>query len=135
MVGHTPLMALHIQSTLITMLLLLGLLWNKKRTRHITLMSCAIIWDIALIIQIEWNLKAIEKAMQFTKNTFLLNIHVSLAILTVLLYFCMVYTGLRLLKGCSNMRPLHKKLGLTTITLRLLVFATSFFIVNSSRTL
>ena len=94
-------------------------------------MALAIFWDILLVAQIELNRGAINKATQLSQNTLLLNIHVAMAILTVLLYGTMIYTGRKLLKGDNSYRTRHKKLGLTTLGLRLMVYATSFFVVSS----
>ena len=119
-----------LQSTLIVMLLILGLLLRKQRNKHVKIMLLAIFWDLILVAQIELNRGAISKAAQFSHNPLLLNIHVALALFTVLLYGIMIYSGCRLLKGHTPLRPLHKRLGLTTFGLRLLVYATSFFVAN-----
>ncbi|MAF76812.1 MAG: hypothetical protein CME60_01530 [Halobacteriovoraceae bacterium] len=94
-------------------------------------MLTAIIWDILLILQIELNRSAIAKASKAVSNTMILNIHVSLAVLTVLFYFAMLYTGKKFIGGDSSIRPLHRKLGWTTVALRILTFATSFFAVSA----
>ena len=94
------------------------------------IMSLAIIWDLILVGQIELNRGVVIKAIQFTQNTFLLNIHVSIALLTVLLYGVMIYTGRKLLKGEVSLRPVHRRFGLTTLGFRFFVYITSFFIVR-----
>ena len=122
--------ALQLQSTLIVMLFFLGLLLRRQRNQHIKVMLLAIFWDLILIAQIELSRGAVGKAVQFSRNALLLNIHVALALFTVLLYTIMIYSGYRLFKGKTSLRPMHKRLGFTTFGLRLLVYATSFFVAN-----
>ena len=120
-----------IQSFLILSTMTLGVYLRKKRSVHIKLMATAIIWDILLILQIELTRSAIIKASKAMTNTMMLNVHVSLAVLTVLFYLAMIYTGRKFLKGDNSLRPLHKKLGWTTWCLRILTFATSFWAVSA----
>ena len=118
-----------IQSTIIVLLMILGILKRKNRKFHVRTMSTVIIWDIVLILQIELSRDAVYKAVTVNDNSNILNFHVSLAISTVLLYFAMIYTGRKFLKDPS-MRPLHGRLGRTAFALRLLTYITSFFIVK-----
>lgn len=131
MTNQTTAIIFQIQSFLILSLILIGVYFRKHRKTHIKFMLTAIIWDILLILQIELNRNAIAKASKAVSNTMILNIHVSLAVLTVLFYFAMLYTGKKFIGGDSSIRPLHRKLGWTTVTLRILTFATSFFAVSA----
>lgn len=88
------------------------------------------IWDVLLILQIELSRSAILKASKALTNTTLLNIHVSIAVATVILYAFMVYTGRALLNGKNEFRQKHKVLGYTTLAMRLLTFVTSFWAVT-----
>jgi uncharacterized membrane protein YozB (DUF420 family) len=119
-----------IQSTLIVMLLIFGVLKRKNRKLHIRTMLTAIIWDIFLVLQIELTRGAINKASQVTENPMLLNIHVSLAMTTVLLYFAMLFTGNKLKKGFESVRTQHMILGYTTFIIRMLTYITSFGAVS-----
>jgi len=116
-----------IQSGLILTLMLFGVWNHKKRSLHVKTMSTVIAWDILLVLQIELTRSAVAKASQALTNTVLLNIHVSFAITTVVLYFFMIYTGRKLIKGNISFRKKHKVLGKTVVVLRILTFATSFF--------
>ncbi len=118
-----------IQSALIVLLISFGVYKRRKRQVHVKVMGISIIWDILLILQIELNRGAIAKASQAIHNTMWLNIHVSIAVTTVFLYFGMIYTGRRLLKGDNLIRPMHKKLGWTTYGMRILTLITSFVAV------
>ena len=90
-------------------------------------MLTVIIWDILLVLQIELNRGAVAKAVKVVSNRMILNIHVGLALSTVLIYFAMLYTGGKVLKNNLSYRKKHKWLGLLTVTLRLLTYMTSFF--------
>ena len=120
---------LQIQSALILGLMFYGVSKRKQRNLHVKIMSSAIAWDILLILQIELSRSAVAKASKAMVNPMWLNIHVSIAILSVLFYFAMVYTGTRMLKNDQTIRKLHRKLGVTTLILRTLTFLTSFMAV------
>jgi len=132
MTTETTALIFQIESFLILSLILIGVYLHKKRRVHVRIMLTAIVWDILLILQIELNRGAVAKAAKAVSNTMILNIHVTLALLTVLFYFAMLYTGKKLLGGDNEIRPLHQKLGWTTVVLRSLTFITSFFAVSHS---
>jgi pyrimidine operon attenuation protein/uracil phosphoribosyltransferase len=116
-----------IQSALILGLMLFGIYIKRQKKLHVRTMSAAMIWDILLILQIELSRSAIKTASTTADNTVMLNIHVSIAITTVLLYGAMVYTGRSLLNGNNQIRAKHRLLGFTTVTMRVLTFITSFW--------
>lgn len=121
-----------LQSTIIVLLLLLGIYYRKKRKTHVRIMSLVIGWDLLLILQIELSRHAIEKASEaMTATPGILVVHICFALSTVLLYFAMIYTGRRLLKGQIEIKSLHQLLGWSTLIMRLLTYATSFFAVNN----
>lgn len=113
------------QSFLIVGLLLFGVYHRKTRFKHVRIMKTAIIWDLLLVAQIELSRQAIATASKVTANPLILNIHVSLAVSTVLLYFVLFYTGSKLNKGDESIRKWHKPLGFTTLTIRILTLITS----------
>lgn len=117
------------QSLIIVVMMLIGIVVHRRRSLHVKIMSSVIIWDILLILQVELGRKAIMKASQAMTNPALLNIHVSIAVSTVLLYIVMIITGRKVLAGHSELLPQHKRIGYITFVMRLLTFATSFFAV------
>lgn len=119
-----------IQSTLIVTLMIIGLYFRKDRSKHVKIMGTTIVWDILLVLQIELSRGAIIKASKAVTNEMMLNIHVSIAVSTVLFYFAMIYTGRKLLQGEAKIRHLHKRLGWATFTLRILTYVTSFWAVT-----
>lgn len=122
-----------IQSGIILALMIFGITRHKKRMQHVKIMSLVIIWDILLILQIELNRGAIKKATDALQNLpvdkIMLNIHVSIAVTTVLLYLAMIYTGRKVLKGYPSLLERHRILGYSTLVMRVLTFVTSFFVV------
>jgi len=121
-----------IQSFIILSLLFFGAwLIIKKRNRklHVKTMLMAIVWDILLVLQIELSRGAIAKASKVTSNPNILNIHVSLAVSSVVLYIFLIMTGKNVLKGNHGILGLHRKLGLLALLMRTLTFITSFFAV------
>lgn len=114
-----------VQSFLIVALLCFGVSKRKEKFRHMRIMKTAIIWDLLLVAQIELNRSAIAKASKVMENPTLLNIHVSLAVGTVLLYGIIFYTGTKLSKGEESLRKYHKILGLLTLTTRVSTLITS----------
>jgi len=120
---------LQIQSLSIVLLMLAGIFVRRRRSIHVKIMSVAMVWDVLLILQIELSRSAILKASAAMTNTLALNVHVTIAISTVVLYIFMVYTGRKLLAGQNEIRPRHKFLGWTTLAMRILTFVTSFWAV------
>jgi len=118
------------QSLCIVLLMLAGILVRRNRKLHIKIMSFAMIWDIILILQIELSRSAILKASKAVANPMILNIHVGIAVSTVVLYGFMVYTGRALLSGRTDIRQKHKILGYSTFIMRILTFVTSFWAVS-----
>lgn len=118
-----------IQSTLIVLLMFYGIRRSKNRSLHPKIMYTTIIWDVILIAQIELNRDAIAKASHAVTNPMILNIHVSLAIATVLFYGLMIYSGRKVLKNKANFTKKHRVLGVTTFCLRILTLTTSYFAV------
>ena len=118
------------QSICIVLLMLVGILFRKRRQLHVRIMSLAIIWDVILILQVELSRSAILKATEVINNSMILNIHVSLAVATVVLYGFMVYTGRKMLADEPGIRAKHKALGYTTFVLRVMTLITSFWAVT-----
>jgi len=118
-----------IQSFLILSLIFYGVYQRANRQKHVKIMASAITWDILLVLQIQLNRSAIQKAVKVVENPMILTIHVCIALSTVLLYFALIYTGRKLLSGQSDIRSKHKLLGVSAVVLRTLTFLTSFFAV------
>ncbi|CBW27086.1 putative membrane protein [Halobacteriovorax marinus SJ] len=99
------------------------------RKTHVKIMSTVIIWDLLLILQIEFTRSAILKASKVMTNPTMLKIHLFFAIGSVILYILMVLSGRKLLSGDISVRPRHKKLGWTTLIFRIMTLVTSYWAV------
>jgi hypothetical protein len=117
-----------VQSFIIVSLLLYGVYHRKNKFKHMRIMKTAILWDLLLVAQIELTRSAIEKASQIVENTQILNIHVSLAVSTVVLYSIVWTLGHKLSKGNENIRKYHKIIGAVALTTRISTLITSFLI-------
>lgn len=121
------------QSVLIVALLLYGVSRVagkvKNRYQHMKIMKVVIIWDLLLIAQIELTRGAIAKASKAVENPIMLNIHVSLAIATVLLYIYLYQSGKKVDAGRIGARSPHKTLGYVALTSRIATLITSFLVL------
>jgi hypothetical protein len=122
---------MQIQSFLIVVLMLFGIKQHRNRLKHKKIMVSAILWDVILILQIEFARSAILKASKVLTNPLMLNIHVSIALSTVVLYIFMYFTGNKILKGRNDLMITHKWLGRITMSMRILTFITSFWAVKA----
>jgi hypothetical protein len=117
------------QSVCIVLVMMVGLYFRRSRRKHVKIMSFAMVWDVILILQIELSRSAILKASNALSNAKALNIHVAIAVSTVLLYVLMIYTGRAVLSGQEKMRSKHRILGYSTFFMRVLTLVTSFWAV------
>lgn len=118
-----------VQSALILSLLFYGVTLPKKnRLKHRKIMVSAIIWDLILILQIEFSRGAINKASKVLSNPWLLNYHVAIAVSCVIGYFILLYTGHQIMKKNTQFKMSHKVVAYTTLLFRVSTFITSFII-------
>lgn len=118
-----------IQSFFIVSLMTFGLIKKSQKMLHAKVMTTAIVWDIILVLQIELTRGAILKAAQMLTNPWILNLHVALALTTVLLSLFLLFSGNQLKKGNLTLKNKHRIIGITTYILRLATFGTSFLAV------
>jgi len=114
------------QSFLVLVLLTCGIVARKNRAAHLRWMICALILDLALVLQVELTRSVVQSAGTLETNTLLTNIHIALAVANVFSYIITIITGIRLVKGHAAIRTFHRRAGWTSYFIRILVFATSF---------
>ena len=129
-INMTSALIFQIQSIIIYSLMVYGITKRRNRKIHVPVMSAVLIWDLLLILQIELGREAVAKAAKAMANPMLLNIHVTFAVLSVVFYVLLVFTGRKLLKGDNSIKPKHKIFGWTAFVLRTLTLITSFFAVT-----
>lgn len=133
-----------IQSVFIVALMLRGiwLILGKERKifKHMKTMKVVIVWDLLLILQIELNRGAINTAMKALENKWLLNVHILLALSTVITYGILFHAISKYLKaqgsgqittqGASRNPFLkrHSIAGKICVSLRVMTLVTSFMI-------
>lgn len=109
--------------------MIFGISKRKNRKIHVPTMISVIVWDVVLILQIEFTRKAVEKAAKALTNPWILNVHVTFALSSVIFYFLLLYSGRKLLNGENQFRLRHRIFGWSAFTLRTLSLITSFFAV------
>jgi len=117
----------HMVSTVVVVVLLVGLYYrNSKPQWHWKIMVTAFVMDVGLVLAIELNRGAIEKATTTDRPLLLFHIGVSVGVL--LLYLCQGYLGRQLLRGRMNFRATHRNTGIAFIVFRGLNYVTSFMV-------
>lgn len=129
-----------LSSTLIVLVIALGLYFRKQAQIHIPLMLTAFVADLSLVLIIEFQRKAVERVVDnvtSVPNAFLL-FHVGVSLVVILLYIALIITGNKALKltnrANSSTMQIHKILALIFIVFRLTNYITSFqmpLLVNS----
>ncbi len=118
---------LHLLSTLVLLLIVVGV-WYRKRTRvHLRFMLAAFIIDLSLVIYIEATRHAVNKVVNHTGALLWFHVLVSVAVLVA--YVAQIQLGRLILNGFVASRDLHIRMGLTFCALRLINYVTSFMIV------
>ncbi len=118
-----------IQSFLIILLMLYGILKARNRLKHSKIMISAMVWDVLLILQIEFSRQAINRAAKSLGSPDpMLWVHLFFALGSVIFYIFMFRTGRKILKGNNDLITKHKLLGRITFSFRFLTLVTSFFI-------
>ncbi len=113
-------------SFLILILFLWGRTLHKSNLRlHILIMSGVILADLLLVLSLVLNRDALSKVdlqMPWT-----LQIHVPIAVFTVLLYLPTAYTGVQLLRG-KQVHARMRKLDQVLVVSRIMTLVTSLMV-------
>ena len=117
---------LHFLSTIVLILIAIGI-WKRKEPRaHFAAMLSAFIIDVALVLYIELTRHAVDSVT--TQPGPLLLFHVAISVIVLAAYVFQLELGRRLLKGAVASRSLHIWVGVTFCSLRLVNYITSFYI-------
>jgi len=119
---------LHGISTLVLVLIAAGL-WFRSRRRavHLGFMISAFVVDLSLVLYIELTRHAVEKVAAHVH--LLLWFHAGVSLVVLLCYAAMVTLGWRMVNGRTELRHLHRTLGITFVVFRSLNYITSFLVV------
>ncbi len=117
---------LHVASTVILVVLAIGLGSRSDRRLHRTLMLVAFAADLAMVLYIEATRGAVEKVAAGPSPLLWFHVVVSVGVLAC--YVGMISLGTRLFAGRRELRHWHRYLGVTFVVLRGLNYVTSFII-------
>lgn len=115
-------------STVVVLMIAFGLYYRHRAKAHIPLMLGAFVIDVSLVLAIEINRHAIKTVVDKTLSTpdpFVM-FHAAVSLFVIVLYILQIYTGTKIYKGKRELIPLHQKLALIFIVLRLTNYITSF---------
>lgn len=107
--------------------LLAGLLLRHTRKAHVTLMTTGIALDLAIVLTLEFQRHAVEKALEFSMLP-LQQLHIGTSTVAVLLYIPVLAFGYQRLKGKGGIRArtLHLRYGTLAFIFRSLGFLLMF---------
>jgi hypothetical protein len=112
------------------LLILAGFLARKKDRRlHVRLVSLGILFDLCLVLILEFQRDAIATAMSF-KLSLLNQAHIYSSSLATVLYIPQAITGYRLQKS-EGPRKAHQILGFLVLLFRTLGFLLMFSMIGS----
>ena len=134
---------LHFASTLVLVLIGLGLYYRRQPGVHLRLMTSAFLIDLFLVIYIETTRGAVEAVV--TRGKGLVWFHAGVSVAVLMLYVAQLTLGWQMLAkrqpalavagtappvvpGGSPHRVLHRNLGITFCVLRLLNYVTAFML-------
>ena len=118
---------LHVLSTMVLILLGVGLFLRKRRPAwHLRFMIAAFIADVSLVIYIETTRQAVGTVVSSVRPLIWVHAGISLAVLG--LYVVMITLGWRLRNGIASSRLKHLYFGLTFCMFRGLNYVTSFMV-------
>lgn len=118
------------QSFCIFSLMIYGVSVSRKRKWHIKIMTASMIWDLLLILQLQYEREAVQGAIRsFTVFNYPLWIHLFFACCSLILYIVMISLGRSLLGGKREILKQHRFFGWVTLSFRFLTFVTSFFVI------
>jgi hypothetical protein len=121
----------HLVSTLVLVLIGLGLSLRKQPRRHALCMRLAFAIDLTLVLYLEVARQAVETAIA-GGGGWLLPLHVTVSVLAALGWGLQLWLGQRLLRGQTVLRVRHIQVGLFFLAARLVNYITSFYVADVS---
>jgi len=121
-------------ATLNYLLILAGFLVRKTdRKAHVRLVSLGILFDLCLVLVLQFQRDAIATAMSF-KLSPLNQAHIFSSTLATVLYIPQAITGYKLQKG-ANTRKAHQIIGMMVLVFRTLGFILMFSMIDSQKSI
>ena len=116
----------HTISTVVVILLVIGLAVRKNKKVHVPLMISAFSVDLASVVAIEISRGAIQKAV--TAPPPLLIFHVLVSVAALAFYGVMFFLGERVRSGATHLRPWHRRTAWVFGACRAANYVTSWMI-------
>lgn len=117
---------LHLLSTAVLVVLLIGFSQRAHARRHRAFMLVAFAADLGLVLWIEATRHAVEKVAGGVPP--LVQLHVAISTGVLVCYVAMIALGTRLFVGRVELRSMHRHVGTAFVALRGLNYVTSFFV-------
>lgn len=117
---------IHGLSLLVCVLLVVGVIYRRRRSVHVPMMLTAIALDLGMVLYIELSRGAVQSAQ--SKMGPLMIVHIVMSVIVLVLYGIHVYTGISKLRG--GIRPLHGLVMPATLLLRIGNFVTSIMVMG-----
>lgn len=124
---------LHAFSTLVLVLVGLGLYFRRRARIHLAFMIAALVVDLGLVLYIELTRSAVEKVTTAPLGP-VLTFHIVASVLVLLIYIVQVGLGVRKLRSGVSSHLAHRYLGMAFVVLRLANYATSYMISSPEPT-
>lgn len=113
-------------ATVAWLLLVLGYIARRDRSRHVPLMLSGIGIDIALVTYLQLNRGAIQTALSF-RMELLQQLHIGFSTGALILYFPVLYLGIKLIGApASALRRTHVRIATVALVLRTVGFVLMF---------
>lgn len=117
-------------STLVILIVFVGLLYRHKKKIHIPLMSTAFAIDVILVLIIELQRQAIENVL--VNRSIFVWFHVLISVSVLVFYIILAKTGTEMAKAVridaeTKLVRIHKFSAIIFVILRLTNYVTSFF--------
>ncbi len=111
--------------------IMLGLIFRRKRNLHVGLMLTAMLADFGLVLWIELDREAVEQTLGMGDHDLpgpLLAFHIVLAVISLVLWIVQLVFGVRILRGATHLRQKHRIGAAFFIIFRFANFLTSLWI-------
>ena len=121
----------HAVSTFILGLVFYGLWKRKDVAIHVPVMLAAFVLDVVLVLYIELTRGAINtfaESVQAPIGRELLLFHITVSLITIVLYGVLTALGFKIMKGERALLKLHRNLAGVFLICRLTNYVTSFMI-------
>lgn len=128
LIENLPLLS-KVASTLVMILLVIGLVYRRHTRIHIPIMLSCFALDLSNVLVIELNRGAIRQTMDTVTEVgdWLLKFHIVVSVICVICYPLAVFTGLRLLRRGVH-RTSHRLNACVFLVTRVLNYVTSFWV-------